>query len=748
MKNLNILVRIICPVMVSFGWGGALCQKDTTGLNDMSLKDLLNVKIVSVSKQSELLFDAPLSASVVTKEEIQRTGCTSIMEALRLVPGMIVREQSNGNYDIHLRGMDNVPPNSPFDVTSNTTTLVMIDNRPIYSYLKGGTFWETFPVDLNDVEKIEVIRGPAAALYGPNAVNGVINIITRQPGKDGLSLSANSQQGGYHTIINNASIGYRLNSKWNIGASGNYQSRDRTQTSYFEFARNRWIELPDYFIRFTGDTATNARERYPDPEIAMRKYAGNVFLNFSPAGNIKIHLAAGAQHSFGQRVSTENEVTPLSTASSDSKYADLRINTNKISTQLSFNKGTQVSDYDPGNKYDFQTFDANVEYNFVVKNLTIRPGLSYRNAIYDDTKYSNLVLKTGIFNGKGRLTTRTASLRADYKLLNEKLRLVAGLRADKFNYPDKTYFSSELAATYKLNKKNLLRLVYSSSPRSASIFDTYVDQTVAYFPSGPKQFTEIALQGNKDLNLLTAKMLEAGYRGKLTKKLNIDIEVFNINAKNFNNLILSGPYFQFSGTDTVRVIPFKSLNLPMELRQQGITISLTYSSAKLMIKPFVTFQKTKMKNYAPFNNTPDAPQGIFFSNNPPAENIYSAMGIQTDLKSTPDVFGGLSINYAITSKINTNLNGYYYSSQVYYHITNVIYNDGVRGIDHMNAKLILNASVSFQAVKGLNIFCTGKNILNDKSREFFKTDDVPFMFLAGSRSDQTLITACFKAKML
>ena len=109
---------------------------------------------------------------------------------------MIVREQSNGNYDIYLRGMDNVPPNAPFEGNS-TTTLVMIDNRPIYSYLKGGTFWETFPVDINDVEKIEVIRGPAAALYGPNAVNGVINIITRPTKRWFVSSSENQQQGSH-----------------------------------------------------------------------------------------------------------------------------------------------------------------------------------------------------------------------------------------------------------------------------------------------------------------------------------------------------------------------------------------------------------------------------------------------------------------------------------------------------------------------------------------------------------------------
>src|SRR5450432_2498696 len=292
-------------------------QHDSLKLDDLSLKDLLNVKIVSVSKNAESLFDAPLSASVVTRGEIRKAGSTSIMEALRLVPGMIVREQSNGNYDIHIRGMDNTAPNASFDIAS-TTMLVMIDSRPIYSYLRGGTFWETLPVDLDDVEKIEVIRGPAAALYGPNAVNGVINIITRQLKKEGLNLVANAQKGTYHTTIHNASIGYK-SGKWGMIASGNYQGRDRTQTSYYEFNRNQYLNNPAYFLSFSGDTATNISQRYPYPDLAMKKYAGNVFLNYDAAEKVKFSFSTGAQHSVVQKVAAENEITPLSTASSDSR---------------------------------------------------------------------------------------------------------------------------------------------------------------------------------------------------------------------------------------------------------------------------------------------------------------------------------------------------------------------------------------------------------------------------------------------
>ena len=109
-------------------------KKDSVSqLLRLSIENLMNIPIYSASKTSESTFDAPLSATVITKEQIKRSGCTSIMEALRLAPGVIVREQTNGNYDIHLRGLDNIPPNSSLIFFTSSTTLVMIDNCLLYT---------------------------------------------------------------------------------------------------------------------------------------------------------------------------------------------------------------------------------------------------------------------------------------------------------------------------------------------------------------------------------------------------------------------------------------------------------------------------------------------------------------------------------------------------------------------------------------------------------------------------------------
>jgi iron complex outermembrane receptor protein len=724
-KKITFVVTLLVAGLAGYG------QADTAikALENLSLEDLLNVKVVSVSKKAELLFDAPLSASVVTREDIRRAGSTSIMEALRLVPGMIIREQSNGNYDIYLRGMDNVPPNGAFEGNS-TTTLVMINNRPIYNYLKGGTFWETLPVDLNDVEKIEVIRGPAAALYGPNAVSGVINIITRETKKDGLYLVAGSRQGSNRTNINNASLGYRFNRQWDMIVSGNYQTRNRTQTSYYEFFRNQWLTDPDYMVGFLNDTFYNAQTLHPRPEQAINKYAGNAFVNYRASNKLFLNLAAGAQHSTVQKVSTENGITPLTTVVSDSRYVDLRAQVLGLSAQFSHNKGTQMIDHRPGNEYDFSVFDYNLEYNYTWNNLSVKPGISYRDAIYDDTKYSDTATKIGIFNTRGHITTSSASLRTEYKLWQNKIRLVAGLMVTRFNHPDTTYISYQLAATWKLAKKHLLRAVLSQSPRSPAFYDNYANQFITQTPIGVNKYLLINLEKNQNLQLLTARMFELGYRGAVTKTISIDVELFSIQAKNYNALVLNRSYNKLQGNDTMHVIPIKSTNLPLQVAQQGITVSLTWNTSKIQVKPFVTLQRSRIKNYSPYMSTPDA-DPFLSSSDPVNQNIYSGIGTTIRAEGTPDVFGGATFNYTPATKWNINLSTYCYTAQTYYHAANVAFNDGVRGIDHINAKCLINANIQYEAVKGLRFSCTAKNILNDNSREFFRSDAVPCMLLGG-----------------
>jgi iron complex outermembrane receptor protein len=152
-----------------------------SSLADLSLEQLTNIEVTSVSRRAEPLADAPASIFVIGADDIRRSGATSIPEVLRLAPNLVVARADANQYAISARGFNNVLANK---------LLVLIDGRTVYTPLFSGVFWEAQDVLLEDVERIEVISGPGAALWGANAVNGVINIITRAASQTHGALAA------------------------------------------------------------------------------------------------------------------------------------------------------------------------------------------------------------------------------------------------------------------------------------------------------------------------------------------------------------------------------------------------------------------------------------------------------------------------------------------------------------------------------------------------------------------------------
>src|SRR5260221_6565100 len=159
-------------------------------LADLSIEELGNIQVTSVSKHAERLADAPASIFVITGEDIRRSGATRLAEALRLAPNLEVARASASSYAISARGFNN---------TIDNKLLVLIDGRTVYTPLFSGVFWDAQDVMLEDVERIEVISGPGAALWGANAVNGVINVITRRSpdtqGGDAYARSGSLERG-------------------------------------------------------------------------------------------------------------------------------------------------------------------------------------------------------------------------------------------------------------------------------------------------------------------------------------------------------------------------------------------------------------------------------------------------------------------------------------------------------------------------------------------------------------------------
>jgi iron complex outermembrane recepter protein len=139
-------------------------------LLDLSIEELADLRVTSVSRVEERSSDAPAAVFVITRDELRRSGVTTIAEALRLAPGVEVARRNAHAWSITIRGFNSDLANK---------LLVLIDGRSIYSPLYAGVFWDVQDTLLEDIERIEVIAGPGGTLWGANAVNGVINIITR-----------------------------------------------------------------------------------------------------------------------------------------------------------------------------------------------------------------------------------------------------------------------------------------------------------------------------------------------------------------------------------------------------------------------------------------------------------------------------------------------------------------------------------------------------------------------------------------
>jgi len=140
-------------------------------LKSLNLEDLAGLEVTSVSKKTEKLSDAAAAVFVITEEDIRRSGATNIPEALRMVPGVQVAHIDANKWAVTSRG---------FNGSFANKLLVLIDGRTVYSPLWSGVFWNIQDTMLEDIERIEVIRGPGASLWGANAVNGIISIITKK----------------------------------------------------------------------------------------------------------------------------------------------------------------------------------------------------------------------------------------------------------------------------------------------------------------------------------------------------------------------------------------------------------------------------------------------------------------------------------------------------------------------------------------------------------------------------------------
>ncbi len=732
--------RILVPVLLFLAIAQLSLAQDNNydELMNMSLEELMQVEVYSVSKKKESLFEAPLSSSVVTREQITNAGITSIPEALRLMPGLIVRETTNGNYDVHIRGFDNLVRYSDANLSGNQITLVMVDGRPVFNNNTGGIFWESIPVDIIDVERIEVVKGPSAPLYGPNAVSGVINIITTNPNKEGLSVAAitNTSTANFEELATTTAglkLAFKFNEKLDVAVSANLQNRNRLDDEYFSFLSDNYVQIDD--LRGTsaldeGETLTDEEKSYAfgKSKQSIEKYGINAFVNYNIQENISVNFQTGYQDANTQRIYSENTYTPNSVVKLQSAYANAELKLKNLKGRLSYINGNDDLNSMPFilpegdsvmSAYTYENIDTYLEYDWQINDkISLRPGIFYLRSTYSDEILNSKPTQIGVLAGESTIRTYATSLRGDYQITNDLKATLAG-RMDYFTGIEDFYFSYQGALSYNLNSKNFLRAVVSKSNSGAFMAQTFlnaqVDYTVSPFPGIELDGTIRAL-GNQHLALFQMQLFEIGYRSKLLPNLELDVEIFHNTSFNSNqavNQVVPQGYVE----EISSVTQFE--NLEIQAKQFGSTLAFNYlPSNSLQVRPYITLQNTKTTGFPVALNTVEQNE---------EQNIKVTEEVENP--QTPSAFGGLNVNYMPTSKWNINLNSYYMSAHTQFNFYDQD-NIGTTAGD-IKSNFIANLAIHYKITDYLKANLSGRNIFNNTAREYYASDRKSFVLMGG-----------------
>jgi len=450
----------------------ALAQTEPR-LGELSLEDLGNLQITSVSKRAERLSDAPTSVFVITAADIRRAGSTSLPEALRLAPNLHVARSSASEYVVSARG---------FAGNSANKMLVLVDGRSVYTPLYSGVFWDVQDLMLEDVDRIEVISGPGSTLWGTNAVNGVINIITR----DAASTAGNLATASAGTD------GSRINLRHGVSNEGGIAWRlyaMHTDLRNTETADGTRVDDAGHHtqVGFRADEQRGA-DRFMLRGNAYRGSRGQPGNGQMPLGRLTV---SGAH------------VLGLWERRLDSGRAF------QLQAYVDHTERTAVPTF--GDTLD--TLDLQFQHSpATIANHNLVWGVQYRTA-WDQVDNSSYLA----FLPARKQQTWASLFAQDDITLSDTLRLTLGARAEHNDYTG-TEFLPTVRLAWKLAPQQLLWTAASRTVRAPSRLDRDF-----YYPGNPPY----QLQGGPNFDSEVANVAEVGYRGQPTPTTSLSATVYH-----------------------------------------------------------------------------------------------------------------------------------------------------------------------------------------------------------------------------
>ncbi|CAA9890862.1 TonB-dependent receptor, plug [Candidatus Methylobacter favarea] len=438
-------------------------------LSRMSLEELTNIEISSVSKRAEPLIDAAASVYVISREDIRRYGATSIPEILRLAPNLQVAKVDSSQYAISARG---------FNSTTANKLLVLIDGRSVYTPLYSGVFWDVQDTMIEDIERIEVVSGPGGTLWGVNAVNGVINIITKSAGdtKGGL-LSAGA--GNYEH-----------------GGGVRYGGQAGENIAYRVYAKG-----------FERDNTFNPKGGNIDD--SWRKGQLGFRLDWGKNNDTLMLQGDAYEGSIDQKILDDKS---LSGAHLLARWDKTLAAGSAVQIQAYFDQTRRIY---PGTFGEvLNTYDITAQHRFSLgRSHDIVWGGGYRYA-RDDVSNSDVL---AFLPGQRDLALANVFAQ-DTVTLTEQLKLTLGARLSYNNYTD-LEVQPNIRLAWKPNEQVLLWSAISHAVRTPSRLDS------DFFIPGNPPFI-LALAGGLDFQSEKLTAFELGYRMQPTPKSAFSISAF------------------------------------------------------------------------------------------------------------------------------------------------------------------------------------------------------------------------------
>ncbi len=557
---------------------------------------IMNKQVSSASKAEESSFTSPLATTVITRDELRTYGATTIEDAFRLIPGMIVAQKFNGVYDIHMRGLNNLPDNNSLLYTENNNTLLMVDGRIVQNYITGAVQMDRLPISIADVERIEVVRGACGALYGMNAVNGVINIITEKPTSASSVVSGGFQMGNLNTYIGDVAIRKAFSDKWAAGVTFNIQHRGRPTSDVYvvpqeglylansteaysnllnakggSSAEERQQVLADnatpidpaggyysvdevsrlikavtqqnasgdekLYLYRANEKYASVRDIYPNPGEARKNFGFNGYLRFTPKPDMTFDLTGGYQRSYVNNTPFLEYVVDMAGQESKTAYVNLEASIKNLHFLGNFAAGPQdlavgISGFKTGG----YTHSVSLDYDFRLLDdkLSIRPAIAQQGLYYKDydQTYEGTEM-SGFFNDQAHLDIISPSVRIDYR--NNGWRFIAGLRGDKTSAPDKWNVSWQGEVSKLINDRNFIRAVYGRSYRAPNLINTAT--SYSWNREQMSYPSTMRFLGSTDADLMMIDNFEIGYRFKPTNNILLDAEIFYSKSKDYGALM-------------------------------------------------------------------------------------------------------------------------------------------------------------------------------------------------------------------